>query len=160
MEQLKTWIMGLAGAALLCAIASELTPEGKTKSVQRLLCGIVMTLAFLSPIAEADFGSYAVEMAKYRIYGEELTARAGDVSNALSRTFIEEETEAYILDKAKELGCTLAGAKAELRWSSEGCWYPVSAELDGDYNKALSELLETELGIVRRQQKWRGDENT
>lgn len=159
MQQLRAWIFGLVGAALFCAVVSELTPEGRTKSVQRLLCGIVMTLSLISPLLDFDFESYAVNLSRYRVEAEAVAAGTGEISNSLSRMFIEEDIEAYILDKAQELGCGLSQVEVELQWSTEGCWYPVSARLTGQYNSQLSGLIEAELGIGQKRQDWSGDEN-
>ena len=158
MEHLRAWILGLAGAAVFCALCEELTPPGRVKGVEKLLAGLVMTLALLSPLLRLDMESYALGLAKYQSEARSLGASAEEISRELQRTFIAEQCRTYILDKAQALSAPLAGAKVTLRWSSEGYWYPVAVELEGAYHEALSELMEAELGIGRKEQRWSGNE--
>jgi hypothetical protein len=154
MTLLRQWVLGVAGAAVFCAMAQELTPKGRVKSVQRLLCGIVMALALVRPLLELDFESYSISLAEYRRDTAELSTRAEEISDSLSRTLIQEKCAAYILDKAAQLGLKVTSAEVELHWSGEGVWYPTAAEISGEYDERLSRLIETELGISRDRQKW------
>lgn len=156
---MRTWILGLAGAAVFCALAGELTPRGMVKNVQKALCGVVMALALLGPLLDFDYSAYSLNLARYREQGESLSGRGEEISRELDRTIIEDGCETYILDKAQSLGLTLEGARVRLEWSGEGLWYPVAAELDGEYDEALSRALESELGIGREAQSWRSDED-
>lgn len=153
-EEIGTWILGMAAAAVFCAFASELTPEGRVKGVQRLVCGIVMVIALLQPLTVLDFDSYSLNMAKYRAQAEQISTHAEEISDSLSRSFIEARCRAYILDKAKLCGANVTDAAVELRWSSEGVWYPVGAVIYGTYHAELSQLMEAELGISPDKQEW------
>ena len=154
MELLRTWIMGLAGTALLCAVCTELTPQGSVKTVQRAICGVVMSLALVSPLLRLDFDSYSLHLAGYRKQAEEIASQGKEISDSLSRTYIQEQCRAYILDKARLSGVPVTSASVELRWSGEGVWYPVAAEIEGTYDRALAEKIEEELGISRENQHW------
>lgn len=153
--QLRDWVLGLTAAALVCAVATLLTPKGAVKGVTKSVCGLVMGLALLSPLLRLDFSEYALALADYREQAADLTAQAGEVSNRLDRTVIAGELEAYILDKAAEQGAAVTAAKVSLRWSSEGLWWPEAATLDGAYHEGLAGVLEAELGIPRSAQTWR-----
>ena len=48
MSAITAWIRALAGAAVFCAIALALCPEGRPKRVLRAACGVVMAAALLS----------------------------------------------------------------------------------------------------------------
>ena len=154
MEHLRTWILGLAGAALLCAVCTELTPSGSVKTVQRAVCGVVMSLALVSPLLKLDFDGYSLHLASYRKQAEEIAAQGKEITDSLSRTYIQEQCQAYILDKARLSGANVTSASVELRWSGEGVWYPVAAEIEGTYDRALAEKIEEELGIGRENQHW------
>lgn len=154
MTLLRQWVLGIAGAAVFCAIALELTPKGRVRSVQRLLCGVVLSLAMLKPLLSIDMQRYSISLAEYRRSGEEIASRAEKISDSLSRTLIQEKCSAYILDKAEQLGLDIAGAQVELHWSEEGVWYPTDAQIDGKYDERLSRIVESELGIDRDRQKW------
>ena len=160
-EWIRGWILSLTGAALVCAAALRLTPEGRVKSVLRSLCALTMTAALFSPLlGGAALPDYAPELSRYRAAAEELTGRASELGRELDRGIIEQRMEAYILDKARSLGATLSAAKVSLRWSTQGVWVPESAELTGTYSETLSRLLEAELGIARTAEVWRTDEGS
>jgi len=157
---LRSWVLGIAGAAMICAFAAALTPKSGVKKVVSLLCGVVMAAALLSPLGKLELSDYGLNLTKYRVGAAELTAEGEKLRESLDRSIIEEKTEAYILDKAQSMGAVVNGAKVTMQWSTEGFWYPVGAELQGDYHEALSRLLEAELGIPQKEQRWITDENT
>ena len=158
-EFFRSWILGLTGAAAFCALCSAVTPDGSVKKVQKLLCGVVMTLALVSPLMGMDMSAYSLNLARCRQQAEEISASAQEISDSLSRTFIEERCAAYILDKARLLGLEPAGVKVTVQWSGEGVWYPVEAEIEVEYDRKLSEKIEEELGISAQNQHWRINEN-
>ena len=158
-DWLRTWILGLVGTAVICCAAEVLTPKGQAKSVVKLLCGIAMTAALLSPLLQIPLSDYGLNLAKYRAEADKLTDGAEAAARNLDRSYIEAGLTAYILDKAAETGTELDGAAVELRWSTEGVWVPMAAELEGTYDPALARLIEAELGIPQSAQKWRDDED-
>ena len=155
-EFIRSWILGLTGAAAVCAVATLLTPRGPVKGVTRTLCGVVMAAALLSPLLGFDFPAYSLNLSEYRARGDALIGRAEEISGAINRRSIEAELEAYILDKAQTLGAAADAAKVTVEWSTEGFWFPVAAEIDGGYDAALSAFIEGELGIPREAQTWNG----
>ena len=158
-ELIRTWILGLVGAAVFCALATELTPPGMVKRVLHTLCGIVMALTLVSPLLRFDFSAYSLNLAKYRENAAALHQSAQEISDELSRRLIEDECRAYILDKAQELGLDVEAVSVRVRWSSEGFWYPVEAAVSAPYNGDLSRCMESELGIPESSQNWSGNEN-
>ena len=68
-------------------------------------------------------------------------------------SIIAEQTEAYILDKAGELGLEVT-VRVETRTEGNGIPVPWSAELTGAQSEALASALETELGIPAERQVW------
>ena len=158
-ELFKSWILGLAGAAVFCALCSAVTPEGRAKRVQKLMCGVVMTLALISPLTGLDMSGYSLNLAQCRRRAGEIGASAQEISDSLSRTFIEERCAAYILDKARLLGVELKAVKVTTQWSGEGVWYPVEVEIEAEYDRRLSEKIEEELGIPVQSQRWSINEN-
>lgn len=158
-QVLRDWILGLAGAAVFCALCSAVTPEGGVRRVQKLLCGVVMALALISPLEELDMGGYSLELARCRQQAEEIAASAQEISDSLSRTFIEQRCAAYILDKARLSGFEPGEVRVRAQWSSEGVWYPVEAQIEAEYDQRLSEKIEEELGIPAHSQHWGINEN-
>ena len=158
-EWIRNWVLSMTGAALVCAAALRLTPEGRVKGVLRSLCALTMAAALLSPLLRGGvLPDYAQELARYRAAAEALRGEGEALGQELDRGIIEQRMEAYILDKARFLGTALSGARVHLRWSTEGVWLPESAELTGTYSETLSRWLEAEFGIPRKAQSWRTDE--
>ena len=151
MEWMRHWLLGISGAAVVCAVCGQLTPKGPVKQMTETLCGLVLTLALLSPLLELDLSAYALNLARYREAGAALTEEASEISRRLDRRVIEEELRAYILDKA----AALTDARVELAWSTEGLWVPVAAELWGPYDPTVEAVIESELGIPAEKQTWR-----
>jgi len=154
-EFLRTWITGMIGAALFCAVASELTPQGTVKEIQKALCGMVLAAAMVLPLLRFDAAGYARQMAVLRESSAALGQNAEARAQNLSRTIIEEQLEAYILDKAQTLGAAVDSVSVSARWSTEGVWYPVSVTVDGPYHAGLSAAIEGELGVPVSEQSWR-----
>ena len=118
-----------------------------------------MAAALLAPLLRgAELSGYSLNLARYRAGAETLTGEGEALRRMLDRGIIEREMEAYILDKARTLGVPLSGARVALRWSTEGVWLPERVELTGPYSEALARAVEAELGVPRRAQHWRTDE--
>ena len=108
---LTDWVRALCGAAVICAAAMALCPDGRVKRVLRLVCGLVMACALLSPVLELDFDAYSSALSGYGEAARAAAEGAQEEARLSSRGVIEEECAAYILDKAEALG--LAGCSAD-----------------------------------------------
>ena len=122
MELVTNWIRALVGAAVFCALATALCPEGRPKRVLRAACGVVMAAALLSPVAALDTEALPKAMARYSEAARRQAESAAESADRLNRTIIESECEAYILDKAAQLGLDGLRAEVTARWSDEGFW--------------------------------------
>ena len=145
--------------SLLFGVLRHITPEGSIKKISGALCSAILVCAFLSDIRGTDFTAFFRETARYRENTEVILQNAENSRERLSRLVIEDECEAYILDKAAELGIVLHGAEVSARWSTEGFWLPESVTLEGVLSEtqktALTDIIETELGIKGERQLWR-----
>ena len=157
-ELIRTWVLALTGAAAFCAVATELTPKGPVKSVVRTVCAVSLAAALLSPLLKFDFPAYALSMARYRDGAAALAEAGRETGAELNRRVIEERLAAYILDKARYLGADITEARVTLKWDARGLWYPVAAEIAGDYSGVLSECIAAELGVPAEAQTWRNNE--
>ena len=84
---------------------------------------------------------------------EERQEELADTQTEAMASIIAEQTEAYILDKAGELGLEVT-VRVETRTEGNGIPVPWSAELTGSWSQALASALETELGIPAERQVW------
>lgn len=157
-EALREWIASIICTAAFCAITISLTPKGRVHTAVKLICGLAMVLSVISPIVKLDFKEYSRFLKKYNDNAAAFVESANDYSDKLNRLYIQDECAAYILDKAENNGAKLESVSVKAEWSTEGYWYPVSAEIE--YNcsyEKISELeraIEAELGIAKERQAW------
>jgi hypothetical protein len=159
LDTLRTWILGIAAAALISGIAGALTPPGKARRVVSLVCGFLTIALMLAPLREFDLGRYAsyqVEFNEQRgVYG----IRLENENERLVKAIIEERGAAYILDKAAQLGIEYLRAEVAARAGEAGA-YPVpwEAALRGEATEEqrakLGGSIEAELGIPAARQRW------
>ena len=157
-ENLHSWIVSIISTAIFCTIAISITPKGRVAAAAKLICGMVMILAILTPLIDIDFSEYSKMLTKYSDRAYELTESADEYEDKLNRTFIEDKCAAYILDKANSCGAQLDSVSVSAEWSIEGYWYPVSADIryncTDELRRAVSSSIEAELGITKERQTW------
>ena len=123
MEAIRRYLFSLCAAALLCSLVRALVPKGRMKSICSLLCGVFLAMTALSGLAGWQLTDVAEELTKMRIAAEE--ARTGvEIRNreALS-AIIKSKTEAYIWDKAQELGLSVSRISVSRRRADFGAVY-------------------------------------
>lgn len=158
-ESIRTWLLGMTGVALLSAVALLFARSGGMKRTVRLISGAAMACVLLSPLLQFDYAAYAGMLQLYRESAVWDASRVEETGDRLNRSIIESECGAYILDKAEQLGLPLSEARVAAQWSTDGVWYPYSAELiradGGGRDAALSGIIEADLGIPSERQEWR-----
>lgn len=144
--------------AILCAAVTSICPEGNVKKICSLTCSVVMITAALKPLAGFDYREYSAQLAQYREMGAALTESSQELDARLNRLVIERECAAYILDKAHESGIDVTDVRVTASWSTDGFWYPASADIfSSDPESArqtLNGIIERELGIAEGEQHW------
>lgn len=155
-EILGNWIRSLAGSAVFCTMALTLCPKGRARRVLNLACACVMALALLSPITQLDMSAFSRALGRYTDAAREITGEAEDAAGKYEQTVIARECEAYISDRAGELGVDVSDVTVTLRWSDEGYWYPwtCSVRMSSGYSQELSDAVAGELGIPSERQSW------
>ena len=160
-EALRAWLNAVIYTGVICGIALVITPGGRVKKAMTILCGAAMCVAFISPLAGIDPSGYSETLAGFKLEAEAFASQGETYSKNLNRTIIEDECEAYILDKAENLGVRLDEVDVLAVWSDEGYWYPSEATIKGSFSRAqrarMSSYIEAELGISTDNQQWSGE---
>ena len=155
MEVVRSWLLSLIAVSLLCASAGALMPKGAVRQVGRLVCGLVMLAAILSPVARLDAAEGRRWLAGYFASVEQRRAGLEETVNNQMKHIIEGEYAAYIVDKAAELGLTCT-AQVECQRSAEGLYLPVRTEVTGmlteDIRIQLVRTIAEDLGVPERAQ--------
>lgn len=155
-EPLRAWLLALAGAALLTALAAMIPTSESLRRIVKLIGGVALTCLLFSPLVTFDYGSYAAALQDCRV-SVSTDGAVSDSSERLQRTVIESELRAYILDKAAQCGVSLADAQVTLQWSTDGYWYPYAVRLvtaGAAENSRLAQTIEADLGIPCARQEW------
>lgn len=158
MELVRTWIVSVVTVSMLLNLVRLLTPKGSVQKIASFTGGLILLLALLQPLAKAELSKLVTDIGAYsdtvELRQEELMR---EKENQLRRR-IEEQTAAYISDKAKTLGEEVS-VYVKTDSSPEGIPIPVETEIAGAYTRELAEYIERDLGIPAERQVWCEDEN-
>ena len=150
---MRGYILSVTCAGLLAAILRTLAGEGTMGKLAKLLSGLFLAVTVLSPLVQFEIPDPARWLENYMAEGE-AAAQAGEVmAKEYSASIISAEVEAYILDKAAELGCEIS---AEVRLDDGGL--PRSVTLSGELTPAqkaeLTRMLARDLGLGEEAVIW------
>jgi stage III sporulation protein AF len=159
-EVFRNWLLGVTAAALLASVAGTLMPAGPVKKASKLICGLIILLAVVKPVLSLDVEALAEYKVQWRNVNEEYAANINEVDKRLARVIIEEETAAYILDKAADMDVRVT---VTCRFFEDENWYPYSVEIAGsfteDQKEKLTQVIENDLAIPRDRQSWVAEDN-
>ena len=158
---MKEYLLTLTAATILSSLISSLAPKGASGRGARIAAGLLVLVVAFLPFGEIDTLASARELMK-TVSGDPLrTDFLTGSSRELMSSLISEEAEAYILDKAQEMGLSL---QVEVTVSVRE-YYPVPWEvtLEGEMTQVqqstLSSIIEQELDIPEERQTWKTKEN-
>ena len=159
MEILKSWLIGVTAAALLASVAGALMPAGPVKKSSKLVCGLIILLAVIRPLLSLNADALAEYKVQWRNSNEEYSADINEVNKRLAKSIIEEQTAAYILDKAVDMDVRVA---VTCRITDDENWYPYSVEIAGTYSEGqknmLMQIIEDDLAVPRERQSWKAED--
>ena len=158
MQNLGQYILSVGLAALLVGIISEFSDKkSATGILTRMICGLFLAFTVINPLTELNFGILE-SFSEHGIPSAQPVVSAGTtMAEESARQLIKQETEAYILDKARSMDCVL---EAEVTVGQGACPVPESVCITGylsDRNRQhLEKILTEELGITKENQQWIG----
>ena len=156
MEDIRSYILSVTAAAVLCALVTVLAGKGGTlPALVKLMCGIVLAATVIYPLA----GFSAVNLSQYLEQIQFDASAAVEAGTFLSKeqtsTRIKEALETYILDKAAALSANIC---VEVTLEEDGMT-PAGATMEGSISPFARIELETmildELGIPREALRWK-----
>ena len=123
----------------------------------RLIGGLLLTLAILRPLAGQDWERLDLKLGGFASQTEEQAQTYRKNQQDALSAIIAEKTEAYIWDKANQLGldCTV---KVTTAAGENGLPLPASVVIRGPYSEALARGIEEEVGIPAEKLIWQEDE--
>ncbi|MEG1720927.1 MAG: stage III sporulation protein AF [Pseudoflavonifractor sp.] len=157
-ELMRSWLVGITAAALLVALAESLAPKGTVQKIGRLTGGLVLIITILQPLVRMSPQEFAGILTEYRVEASDYSILLETENAKLMKGIIEEETAAYILDKATALGITCQVAVTAL--PSGAAAYPIPAavtvtgSLKPGEQKLLTEVIEADISIPADRQTY------
>ena len=157
MDGLRTWLMSVLAAAVLCALARALMPEGAVKRAGGLACGLVLLTAVLTPAIELSPAAAEAWAAEWSAGQRQTEEELRQIVQDTMKGIIEREFAAYIVDKAAEWGLTVT-AEVGCTETEEGVYLPsrtqVSGPLSQEDRNRLASLIREDLGVPTERQTY------
>lgn len=154
MGSIGEYLIGVIAAAVLCGIVTMMTNSKGTVSLAlRLVSGLLMLLVVVRPWMSISLNGFIGLTDKITSDGTDIMQSGQMMAENAYRVSIIQQTQAYIEDEAKKLGCDLT---VEVFLSEESI--PVQVKLSGNLSpfarRTLSNLLSERLGIKQEDQIW------
>lgn len=158
MADLRTYILSLTAAAMICGVLSGFLHDGSTKLLIRFILGMFLTLAVIRPFAKVPLPQLEDIFPQVDRLSQEAVEQGEKMVQGALEDIIKARTEAYILEKADQLN---ADVRAEVTVSRDGIPVPVAASIQGSWTPyardQLQLFLDTELGIPKENLQWNGE---
>jgi stage III sporulation protein AF len=163
MGAVRSWLLTVIAASLICALADALMPPGAVRRVGRLVCGLVLLGAILTPLARLDLSGGQRWLEDYLASLENREAELAETVNEQMKVIIEQEYAAYIVDKTARLGLT-CGIRVECGLSEEGLYLPLRVRISGALTEGerarITQIIREDLGVPEREQLYITEEDT
>ena len=156
MSALRGYLLGVVCTAMLCSAVLTVIPKGNVRRTACYVCGLLLLLATLRPLAHFDAESVSCALARVQMEQEAAVTGVEVKNRELVLRIISEKTSAYILDKAESLGLSLSvSVQAE---DDGGGPRLASVFLTGSAEESaknrLTEYIEDTFGIPKERQIW------
>lgn len=150
-----SYVLSVIAAALISGIVLSFLPEGPARQILRLLCGVFLAATALMPLSRISCPDLSGMVSDYYSDGLKEAQAGAQMARKETHERIKAETEAYIRNKAGQLG---ADIRPEVQLGEDG--QPVGVQIDGTADKSQKQVLENwikqTLGITKEKQIWTG----
>lgn len=155
MDALRSYLLSVTAAALLCSIAHRFLGNKGVGNGARFLTSVFLVLTVLQPLGKKDLlflDQFRLELSSA---SDAAIAEGKDNSQKAMAQIIKKEAAAYILEKAKELHLSV---QVTVEVSDDPLPVPIGVKISGQttpYSKIqLQNMIEQQLGIPKENQRW------
>lgn len=152
MESVRSYLLSIVAVCICAAVAGVFVRTEMMGRTLRLISGVLILLVVLQPLAKVDLEKIAEKLRIGEVSAESLEF---DAQEQLALQ-VKKSTEAYIEEYASAQGVLL---QAEVEVSGDTVPTPTKITLTGSVTleqlSALSDYIETALGIGKNAQIWR-----
>lgn len=153
MDAWKEYAFTLIVIALCCGILIQTVSDTKGKALVRLISGVVLAIVLLQPLEKRAFEEI-LQLPEFDESIAEFYIEEGrKTAIETKRAFIEAQSEAYILNKAKMLGGEIT-VQVFLDEDLVPDFAQIHEKGETSIQKHLEIILSTDLGIPKEHQKW------
>lgn len=157
MVSIRNYVLRVVAAAIVCGISGSIVKEKTaTGKMLNLISGILMAVTILSPLASISFQNISNFYADISADADSYISEGTIASKQEIAGIIKSQTEAYILDKANNLGLQIS---VEVELDDGNYSIPCGVEITGaisPYAKGvLGTYMQEQLGIPKENQKWK-----
>ena len=154
MDGIKTYLLSVTAACLISVLACALVRQETVKKIVRFSSGLLILLVVVLPILSLNMEDVAQVFRSFRVEYDKTDAEAAWQTQLAQH--IKQTSEAYIEDKAGELG---ASVRAEVTLNDDEYPQPVRVRISGilsrTQHEALAAYIRTAFGIAEEEQEWR-----
>ena len=162
LECIRNWLIGITCAAMITALAESLTPSGAVRKIGRMTGGLMLLIAILQPVLALDTTALTRSLTQYKLDLSAYSTELEEQNAELMKGIIEEQSAAYISDKAAalDLSCQVfVEAEGEDGWPVPQTVTVVGA-LTEEQKKTLTRIIETDFAIPAARQYYESGEGT
>ena len=146
---IRQWLVGITCAAMVTALAESLCPAGSVRRLVRLTGGLVLLLAVLQPLVKLDTEALARALSEYRLDVSGYSDQLEEENERLMKDIIEEQSAAYIQDKA----------------AGDGDWpvpqtVVITGNLTEEQQETLRRTIEADFAIPAERQRYESGDET
>lgn len=155
MDGAASYVMTLACGAVLCAVLLSLGDcKGASGGVLRMLCGLFMAFLAISPLRELEFGELPEIAEGFSQEGEQIAREGAARADEAVAAVIKSQTEAYILDKADELGLEVEVSVLVEEDSRLPVAVIITGNAESNQKQVLNDCIRENLGIEGSAVEW------
>ena len=156
MDGIRAYILSVVSAAVLCSVLICLVEKkGAMGSLIRLIAGIFLAFTMIRPVVEVKMNDLTLYTQEIISEGEAVTVLGKNAYRESVGTIIKQETEAYILDKARLLNADITvDVTLDDRTPPVPCGVTVTGKVSSNTKTQLQKIVESDLGIQKEYQIW------
>lgn len=156
MDSVRSYIISVVIAAMICGIVVKLVGgKGTQGAMVKLIAGSFLTFTVIRPVSQIRLGDITDITSQYSLEAQAAASEGESMTRLALCDGIKAQSEAYILDKAEELGIRVT---VQISLSEDDIPVPVSIQLAGNaspYAKGrLTSIITEDLGIPKEDQTW------
>ena len=156
MQAVGAYIVSVTAAAVISAIVLRLLEgKGPAAAYAKILAALFVAFTVISPLSKVRLSDLTSVIPDVSLHAKEAVAYGQMQTENALRQSISKRLEAYILEKAAQLGVTIT---VEVELSDDPIPQPIRVRLHGNvapYTKLkLQNMIRDDLGISKENQIW------